>query len=229
VSRRGTLAAALRCVAACAGLGAAPSWASAAPARPQEGLAFERVFDDAGEPAWLHYEVRYESGAKTHDLEVWRDGQRRLRRRTDDTIDTFVQRSPRDGEFSMTVVDNGRRLSTRIARANLYRLGNFTDWFDLAHGLKHPLASYRLARIEAPTGGPVPIAACTWYALEQSGRVTTICWSERNRLPLVIQSADGAHRWRVTALDRDPVPARVFEIHDAGFVRNDANQDIERD
>ena len=223
------MAGTLRRVVACTGLLALPVWASAAPAQPQDDLSFERVFDDAGEPAWLHYEVRYESGGKTHDLEVWREGQRRLRRRTDATIDTFVQRAERDGDFSMTVVDNGRRISTRIARANLYRLGNFTDWFDLAHGLKHPLASYRLARIEAPTGAATPIAACRWYSLEQSGRVTTICWSERDRLPLVIQGADPSHRWRVTSLDRAPVAGRVFEVHDAGFVRNDANQDIERD
>jgi hypothetical protein len=35
--------------------------------------------------------------------------------------------------------------------------------------------------------------------------------------------------WRVATLDRKPIASKTFEIHDEGFVRNDANQDIERD
>jgi len=33
----------------------------------------------------------------------------------------------------------------------------------------------------------------------------------------------------MTSLDRKPVPAKMFEIHDAGYIRNDANEDIEKD
>ncbi|SPK77245.1 protein of unknown function (plasmid) [Cupriavidus taiwanensis] len=38
----------------------------------------------------------------------------------------------------MTVVDYSKRVTTRINRINLVRLGHISDWFDLAHGLRHP-------------------------------------------------------------------------------------------
>jgi hypothetical protein len=218
----------LRRAAAFAGCLAASGWA--APAAPAvDGLRFERAFSDEGEPAALHYAVRYTVGDQPHLLEVWRDGEGRLRRRTDDTIDTFVQRPAAGGEFTMTIVDNAKRLSTRIDRANLYRLGNFTDWFDLAHGLRHPLTGYLLRKVEAPGGAPAPIVDCRWYSLVQAGHSTQVCWSDRDRLPLVIMDGSGHSRWVVTSIESDPLPAHIFEIHDIGFVHNDANQDIERD
>ena len=129
----------------------------------------------------------------------------------------------------MSILDRKKRIHTRIDRTNLYRIGNFVDWFDLAHGLRHPKGEYRIATAQAPEGGPKAISSCLWYDLIQDGHITHICWSEKSRLPLVIQGQRGEVLWRVAALDLKPIPTRIFEIHDEGFIRNDANQDIERD
>jgi hypothetical protein len=192
-------------------------------------LRFEQVFSEKGEPSALHYQAAFISKGAEHQLEVWRDGARRVKRRTDDAIETYAFRKPGDPEFHMSILDMRKRIHTRIDRTNLYRIGNFTDWFDLAHGLKHPLGEYRVAKSQAPDGAPKAIEACQWYDLTQDKRTTHICWSAQSRLPLVIQAQDGEVVWRVTTLDRKPIPAKTFEIHDEGYIRNDANQDIERD
>ena len=190
---------------------------------------FEQVFNDQGEPSALHYQVVFTSEGAEHRLEVWRDGSRRLKRRTDETIETYAFRKPGDPEFHMSILDMKKRIHTRIDRTNLYRIGNFIDWFDLAHGLKRPMGKYRVAKAQPPDGVPKAIDACQWYDLIQGERTTHVCWSMQSRLPLVIQPRGGEVVWRVVALDRKPIPAKTFEIHDEGFVRNDANRDIEND
>jgi hypothetical protein len=192
-------------------------------------LSFEQAFSVKGEPHSLHYQAVFTSQGAEHQLEVWRDGDRRLKRRTDEAIETYAVRKPGDTEFHMSILDRKKRIHTRIDRSNLYRIGNFTDWFDLAHGLKHPRGEYRVAKAQAPDGAAKAITPCQWYGLTQDGRTTHICWSAQNHLPLVIQAQNGDVLWRVAALDRNQIPAKTFEIHDEGFVRNDANQDIERD
>ena len=67
-----------------------PLWAAfllvAAPgaicyAAPGSNLEFETVFSAAKEPAALHYKASVQDARGQHELEVWRDGQKRLRRR----------------------------------------------------------------------------------------------------------------------------------------------------
>ncbi|MDE2274852.1 MAG: hypothetical protein KGK09_01005 [Burkholderiales bacterium] len=193
------------------------------------GLRFEQVFSDRGEPSALHYQARYTVGGVPHRLEVWRDGQSRLVRRTDDAIETHVTRQPGDADYRMVVLDLRRRIATRIDRDDLYRIGRFTDWFDLAHGLRQPLAAYRLTAAPAPGAAPRAIDACRWYALVQAGQRTQVCWSVQEHLPLLMLDQGGSVLWQVTALARTPVPAAVLEVHDRGFVRNDASQDISGD
>jgi hypothetical protein len=190
---------------------------------------FEQVFSEKGEPSTLHYQAVFTSKGTKHQLEVWRDGDRRVKRRTDEAIETYASRKPGDSEFHMSILDMRRRIHTRIGRTNLYRIGNFTDWFDLTHGLKHPMGEYWVAKAQVPAGAPKAINACQWYDLTQDTRTTHICWSVQSRLPLLIQAQDGKVVWKVATLDRKPIPAKTFEIHDEGFIRNDANHDIERD
>jgi hypothetical protein len=196
---------------------------------PAKEPAFEQVFSEKGEPDTLHYLAAFTSNGAEHHLEVWRDGEQRVKRRTDDAIETYAFRSPGDPEFHLSILDLKKRIHTRIDRTNLYRIGNFTDWFDLTHGLKHPMGEYRVARAQAPIGAPKAIKACQWYDLTQDQRTSHICWSAHSRIPLVIQTQDGKVVWRVTNLDQKPIPAKTFDIHDEGFIHNDANQDIERD
>jgi hypothetical protein len=192
-------------------------------------LRFEQTFADVAEPPALHFEAVYVAQGAVHRLEVWRDGQHRLKRRTDDAIETFVTRSADGTEFQMVLVDLVRHRSTRIDRTSLYRVGNFTDWYDLAHGLRHPKADYQLIRAAAPHLTVRPIGACVWYDLTQNAQTTHVCWSHLARLPLQIIDANDRQVWNVTRLDTRRLDASIFVIHDAGFVHTDASADLERD
>jgi hypothetical protein len=210
---------------ACASIGlAGPSFAAVE--RP--GLDFDRTFDgrDAG---GSHYEAVYRSGGREHRVEVWRDRDLRIARRTDDAVETHLSRRPGDVEWSMTVLDLKRKIRTDIDRTNLLRIGHYTDWFAQANSLSRPRGAYRLVALSAAPAGVSPIAACRWYELTQDDRSNRICWSAAQHVPLVIANGDGDIVWRVTRLTSGPVPARVFAIDDRGFVRNDANQDIQAD
>ena len=199
---------------------------------PAKELKFEQVFSDQGEPHTLHYKATFTSFASKdikHQMEVWRDGELRVKRRTDDAIETYVFRKQGNSEFHMSILDLKKRIHTQIDRTNLYRIGNFTDWFDLSHGLKHPKGKYQVTKSKEPQGAPKAIQSCHWHDLTQDNRTTHVCWSTQSHLPLLILAHDGTVVWQVTALDRLPIPAKNFEIHDEGFINNDANQDIESD
>lgn len=202
--------------------------ASAAAAAPAPSLTFEQVFraDDRGS---IHYRGTFQTGDIQHRVEVWRDGATRLKRVTDEAVATYVTRDQAGPEFHLTVLDLQKKIATRIDRSNLYRIGNFTDWFDLAHALRHPKGDYRLVRGSGPVGAPKPLEACSWYLLEQQGMPSQVCWSARSQLPMLIVSGTGETLWRVTSIDRRPIAPPVFAVDDRGFVRNDANEDIERD
>jgi hypothetical protein len=218
-ARHGRLAALLSLLLAAGAAGAAA---------PSQSLVFEQVFRTTDRGS-LHYRGTYLTPSAEHHVEAWRDGATRLKRVTDDTVETHVTRERGSPDFQMTVLDRQRKIATRIARDNLYRIGNFTDWFDLAHALRHPKGEYRLTRIVAPAAAPHPIGACTWYRLEQGGAASSICWSTRAEVPLLVVSAKGETVWRITSLDMRRIAQPVFAIDERGYVRNDANEDIERD
>jgi hypothetical protein len=192
-------------------------------------LNFDDVFNAQREPAFLHYQASYHAGGAGHSIEVWRDGERRVKRRTDGSVETYAFHDAGDAEFHMSILDMKKRIHTKISRTNLYRIGNFTDWFDLGHGLRHPKGQYQLTRVSAPKEAPRPLQPCTWYELAQEGHASRICWSANHHVPMLIASPEGRLVWRVTELDRKPIAAKTFDIYDEGFVRNDANQDIEPD
>lgn len=198
---------------------------AAAPAAPR----FETVFASRGEPAQVHYRVRYRTATGVHRLEVWRDGDRLVKRVTDDGVATLVRHAPGGPEFTMQVADPRRRTSTRIDRTSLYRIGNFTDWFDLGHGLRHPRAAYQLgprAPLEAMPRTPAP---CRWYDLREAGRTVSICWNAADHLPLLIATAPGRPVWQVLAIDRGPIAAATFRLADRGYIHDDATRDISGD
>lgn len=210
------------CLAVAAAVGTcAPAEASS--------LRFDQVFSSRGEPAHLHYLASFTASGGDHRLEVWRDGDRRLKRVTDQAIATYGVHAPADAGYRLTVLDLRRRISTRVDRTSLYRLGSFTDWFDLGHGLRHPQGAYVLAAGTAPPGAPVPFRPCRWYDLTQAGRSVHVCWSMASRLPLLIVPAGRGPVWRITAIDVGPVPATAFVVRDQGFVHNDASSDLADD
>jgi hypothetical protein len=207
---------------------AAPSGAAAGAAG---ALDFDTVFSAKGEPAFLHYGVMFVSKGAVHRMAIWRDHDRLLKRDTDAALTTFAVHKPGDPAYQMIVLDRNRRISTRISRESLYRIGTFTDWFDLTHGLRHPKAAYTLKpgiAPVAPASMPRVPAPCAWYDLTQAGRVTRICWDADARVPELIV-AGGHLVWRVVTLDREPIPASVFVVDDHGYVHDDADHDIDKD
>ena len=190
-------------------------------------------FDDAfavRSSVSVHYEARFTAqDGREQKMESWRDGDTRVRRRTNDAIEVHAVRKPGEPEYAMTVLDLKRKLLTRIDRTNLFRIGNFTDWFDLAHALKHPRGDYSLAAAAAPQGAGQPMGACSWFDLEQQGRISHICWSAKAQLPLAIVNAQGRTVWRVTKLEPGRIAPETFRFDARQFIVNNANEDIERD
>jgi len=192
------------------------------------GLKFEDVFQSNKEPNFMHFKVEVQSNG-THQLEVWRSGGVKIKRVTDGVLETFAVRKNKDDDFYLSVLDLKRKIHTQINRTNLIRIGNFSDWFDLGHGLKHPLGEYDLVKIaSAPSDAPAT-KDCQWYALTQNSQTTSICWSTKAHLPLVIQNAQGQALWKISAWDSKPINESAFVIHDEGFVKNNANEDIDHD
>ncbi len=192
-------------------------------------LIFEQAFTTKGEPVNAHFQAVFVSNGAEHRLEVWRDGERRIKRRTDDAADTYAFRSGDSPEFRLSLLDLKKKIHSEIDRSNLYRIGNFTDWFDLGHGLRHPKGRYRVLNAGAPENAPKAIAPCKWADLEHEVQFTHVCWSKKSGLPLLMLNRDGKTIWRIVMLDHKLIPGGTFEIHDEGFIRNDANEDIERD
>ncbi|WP_188566197.1 hypothetical protein [Undibacterium terreum] len=166
---------------------------------------------------------------KQHQIEVWRDRDQNLKRKTDDVLETYVFKRPGEIEWNMVVLDLNRKIRTDIGRTNLYRIGHFTDWFSLSHSLARPKTSYQLKTDSQPQASEKASSSCTWYSLEQQGLETKICWSKAFRLPLLITDRDGRTQWRVASADSRQLSALAFKPHDEGFVKNNANDDIQPD
>jgi len=191
-------------------------------------LEFEKVFSAAKEPATLHYQAVYEDSRGRHELEVWREGQHRLRRRTDHALDVLAVRDA-DGEMRLTVLDHNRRIRTDISRSSLYRIGQFTDWFGLAHGVRKPAATYVLTRLAHASGSEAPAMPCRWYALESGDQKSSICWSNSYGLPIAINDAGGHARWKILAVESGALFPSQFQVGDAGYIRVNADEDIQAD
>lgn len=192
-------------------------------------LAFDRVFAAEGEPAALHYRVAYRSGGAVHHMELWRDGDRRIARVTDGMVRSYASHKPGDPDYRLTMLDARRHIRTDVERTNLYRIGSFVDWYDLAHGLRHPAGRYTLTALDKGPATPAPAAPCRWYSLAEGGRQTQVCWSTADRIPMLIVAGGRTLVWRVLAVDTaKPAPAR-FAINDKGYVRVDANEDMAAD
>lgn len=192
-------------------------------------LDFDKTFNANGESKQLHYLATYTVQDKPHRVEVWREKDQRLKRRTDDVIETFVFKSARQVEWQMVVLDLKHKIRTDIERTNLYRIGHFTDWFALSHSLTRPTMPYQLTAATKPVTEEAPVADCRWYALIREGSVSKICWSSVLRLPLLITGPDNQVQWRVTHVDARALVDATFQIRDQGFVRNNANEDINAD
>lgn len=202
--------------------------AAAAQSSPAS-LDFDKTFNATNSTPFMHFRAEYMSTGTGHQLEVWRDHDRRLKRRTDDAVESFVTKTSDDPEWSMVILDLRRKIRTDIDRTNLYRVGHFVDWFGMAHGLSRPPGAYDLRLSAAVQGAPKTIAPCRWYRLSSQGRDSDICWSSAMKLPLVIATAQGQVQWQVLQVDTRAPVSETFRVKDEGFARNNANADIDTD
>jgi hypothetical protein len=208
---------------------AATSLVNDAPiAEKPASLRFEKVFSPHGEPKAVHYKVDLWHTDQVHHLEVWRNGGD-LTRRTDDVIEIHAQREASGPEFRLAIMDLKKKIITTIHRTNLARIGDFTEWYDLAHGLKFPKGNYTLQAVATPKINVKPYATCRWYQLSQPHAHTLVCWNESARIPLQLVNEQGQLLWNVTSIEHRITDSEIFKIKDDGYIRNDANQDIDRD
>ena len=187
-------------------------------------LEFDRTFNVHGAPPHVYFQARYRTASGEHALEVWRERDLRLKRRTDERIETIVSRQAGQDEWQMVILDLLHKRRTDIDRTNLLRIGHFTDWFSQAHALARPSGPYQLTALQTP-----PAAPCDWFGLRTGERQDAICWSATLHLPMLITDADGRVQWHITNVATGAFAADVFAIHDAGFMRINANDDIQAD
>jgi hypothetical protein len=149
---------------------------------------WEAAFPTTSAPERVYFRAHYLDGrGQTHELRVWRDGDRRLRRSTDNAIDLYVERD-KAGELDIRIVDYGRRVVIRADRSSFHRVGRFTSWIGLAHVLDVPHGTYVVTRLSEMPRSPSS-GECVWFRLETSvpsTRVNEICWSRQWGLPLAI-------------------------------------------
>lgn len=191
-------------------------------------LPFEQAFDTKAAPRAFHARVSYRGPDGTHRMELWRDGEARLRRDTDGRLTTIATHRAGDPAYRLDLYDHVRRIHSVLDRESLYRVGRFTDWRDLAYGVRHPATGYAITPVKVRVVTP-PIGKCDWYALESQGRRSLICWSRTDAFPLLIRDAQGRETWRVTARDNRPIDAGLFRPDARGYVLNKAAEEISGD
>lgn len=192
-------------------------------------LVFDKVFNTQDEPAQLHFVARYVTASGPHELEVWRDAQKRLRRRTDNNSDAYVQKGKGPEDWSMTLYDHQKKIASQLSREALIKLGQFTDWFDLSHGLTRPFGEYQLsatskAWIEKNTAKP--LSNCQWFDLLQKGQTSHVCWSAKHHLPMLIAGPNDQIIWQVAEVDNKPANLSVWQQPKQGYLHNNASKDI---
>ena len=206
---------------------------SATAVRAQDAASdWKTAFPTAAAPSHVHFRAVYrDSFDRAHELEMWRQADLRLRRRTDDSLDLYVEKSA-SGEYEYRLVDHHRNILIRADRTALYRIGVFSDWIGLAHVLKVPRGEYRITPSVRQSQASLR-GQCVWRRLEltlPSPAATEICWSPRWGLPLEI-GIDGKDGFRshfsveeVGTFSNGP---EIFAIARDGLIEIDAGPDAE--
>ena len=191
-----------------------------AAARPPS--RWDALFSADGAPP-VHARVRYRDAAGAeHRLELWRTPTA-LRRDTDGALSLVVERRP-GGDDQYHVIQRAAGRAYDVSRDQLYRIGSFPEWTQLATLLARPRADVRVVPLARTSVESTP-GRCRWY---QAGS-EQICWSADLRLPLVVEREHDGVVTRLVTVDDVRVgriaPA-VFTA-DASVTRVDVDHDLD--
>jgi hypothetical protein len=192
----------------------------------ETGPQWDAAFPTAAAPGQVYFRAAYRDAAGgAHRLEVWREADVRLRRRTDQAIELFVEKSPA-GEYAYRLVDRNRKMLISADRTALHRIGVFSDWASLAHVLEIPRGQYRIAQATRPS--PETLRGdCVWRRLERlapAAGTTDICWSSRWGLPLQIAAVTAGGRttmFTIEAVETFAPAPEIFAVPHEGLVEID--------
>jgi hypothetical protein len=164
---------------------------------------WEASFPVTAAPTHVYFRARYTDGrGESHELQVWRDGDRRVRRRTDDAIDLYADKD-NAGNLDYRIVDHSRNVIFHADRLALYRVGRFPNWRGLAHVLDVPIGSYTVTALPQPSQS-TEFGDCKWFGLQvdQPKTSSNVCWSQTWGIPLMINVVrDGKKRTEFTIED----------------------------
>lgn len=179
--------------------------------------AMSALFDATG-PAYTHYRARVVDGAgKAHRLEVWRDGDRRVRRLTDDRVEMFAER--RANGVALVVHDRGSQRTYTADAQEMLGMGRTIHWTDVAYGLRLPVVD--AAGGPPLTGGQevrtkVPgVESCQEYTVGTGRQRFSFCWSAALKLPVTVKTGRGVTLFQLEEASTEALPATIFEAPDA--------------
>jgi YD repeat-containing protein len=169
----------------------------------------------------VHYT---DAEGKNHKLEYWRDGNRKLRRSTDNKMDLYAFKTD-NGDYQYFVINRQKAVVVKINRTNLYRLGALYDWYSLAHALKRPPEN--TYSIEILKRDPYRLGGyyCNWYLIKESKKSHSICWSKKLGVPLIVEDEKGKLIWKVEEVSTQPIQESVFRISN-NMLQIDADEDF---
>jgi hypothetical protein len=174
---------------------------------------WSEAFSPHGGPKTLELQALYTDDAgHEHKLHLWRDGERRLRRKTDESLDLYVEKST-NGEYAYRLVDHGRKLIISADRSNLFRFGIFTDWAGLSRVVVRPKGTVAVHSLDRK--GELPgLGACRWFSVVDKVRHEEVCWSSKWGVPLMIERVEKTGHTRVfSALSVATLTSRsAFEL-----------------
>ncbi len=190
-------------------------------------LSCQSLFSNEGIAQYIHFNAEYlDEKNNRHELEYWRKGKEKLRRLTDNKLDTYAYLG-KDGNYTYFVIDKQRQIAVKISKAGLYRTGIFYDWNSLAHILRCDSKDSlkKLDKESIKLYGYM----CEWYDLLKPSEAYRVCWSKQLGIPFLIErSQDNQARiiWKIKSLDTKPMDESFFNIKTGNLFRIDADEDI---
>ncbi|ATB31390.1 hypothetical protein MEBOL_004852 [Melittangium boletus DSM 14713] len=168
------------------------------------GLSWEKTFGPLATKPDLYVKARTgDPSGGTHALELWREGDRRLRRRTDALLEVWVEDQGAAGApaYAVTVVDQRSHTVRRVSVERSAKLGPAFTWWPLAHLLPLPGPRYTLRKLKESVlrvGG----ARCEWYLYIPDGQPEQrICWSREYAVALRHEEKRGEGWWTRLAVE----------------------------